>query len=161
MEDLTARFEDGARDGWQRPREVVATLAPFRRVIDLGAGTGYFARRLTGAAERLYAVEPEPAFRAALGRAGFAAYPSVTDVPECVDLILAVDVLRFVEDWSPIREALLPGGRLALIDWRPEETPEGPPVSLRRRPPAISGFRTAAVHAILPHQWFLELERLD
>ena len=40
-------FEDPERDGWQKPDEVVKTmrLKPGDVVADLGAGTGYFARR--------------------------------------------------------------------------------------------------------------------
>lgn len=161
MADLTARFEAGARDPWQRPAEVIETLAPFRVVIDLGAGTGYFARHLGPAAERVYAMEPERAFHGPLSAAGLTVCTAIADVPERVDLILAVNVLRYVSSWTEVQDALLPGGRLALIDWRPEETPVGPSVAERRPPPSIPGFKRLREHEILPYQWFIELERLD
>ena len=44
-------FDDPARDGWQKPAEVVQALKirPGRRVADLGAGTGYLMRHLSAA----------------------------------------------------------------------------------------------------------------
>ena len=42
------RFDDPARDAWQRPDDVLRALdlAPTMTVADVGAGTGYFAVRL-------------------------------------------------------------------------------------------------------------------
>ncbi|MBI4607314.1 MAG: methyltransferase domain-containing protein [Planctomycetes bacterium] len=45
------RFDDPARDAWQRPGDVLALLGIERgwTVADLGAGTGYFLKHLSRA----------------------------------------------------------------------------------------------------------------
>ncbi len=57
-------FDDPARDTWQMPDRVVATLAlrPGEAVADIGAGTGYFTVRLakSPAAPKVYAADIEP-----------------------------------------------------------------------------------------------------
>ncbi|HYY61580.1 MAG TPA: class I SAM-dependent methyltransferase, partial [Burkholderiales bacterium] len=44
----TPIFDDPRRDAWQKPHEVIQTLAlkPDAVVADIGAGTGYFTVRL-------------------------------------------------------------------------------------------------------------------
>lgn len=148
MEDLTRRFEGGARDAWQMPDRVVETLLPFEVALDLGAGTGYFTRHLARHG-RVIAVEPEAAFFPEARR-------SLDEVGETVDLVLCVNVWRFV-DPQAIRRVLAPGGRLAVVDWHPTDTPVGPPLSERCAPPEPPGFRRLRTHAFLPHQWFVEL----
>src|SRR5687767_10377089 len=52
-EDWAPKFDDPARDEWQKPDLVVAALeiAPNMIVADIGAGTGYFEPRLSLAVE--------------------------------------------------------------------------------------------------------------
>src|ERR1035441_6568942 len=58
-------FDDPARDAWQMPDRVIATLGlkPGQTVADIGAGTGYFSVRLarSPAAPEVYAADIEPA----------------------------------------------------------------------------------------------------
>ena len=62
--DSVARFEDPARETWQRPDAVIAALGPLegKTVADLGAGTGYFSVRLAQAGARVLAVDVDPRF---------------------------------------------------------------------------------------------------
>src|SRR5687767_8980354 len=58
-------FDDPARDSWQRPAEVIEHLRVPKSalIVDLGAGTGYFLRRLseaTGPAGKVLALDVEP-----------------------------------------------------------------------------------------------------
>src|SRR5262252_7396853 len=58
-------FDDPKRDAWQQPANVVAALAlgPGMVVADIGAGTGYFEKRLAdavGADGRVLALDVEP-----------------------------------------------------------------------------------------------------
>src|ERR1019366_9603723 len=52
-------LEDPSRDAWQKPHEVVMALdlKPTDVIADIGAGTGYFARRFTDHAGTVYAVD--------------------------------------------------------------------------------------------------------
>ena len=63
-EELANRFDDPARDSWQKPDMVIAALnlKPNQVVADVGAGTGYFTVRLAKleVAPKVYASDIEP-----------------------------------------------------------------------------------------------------
>jgi predicted methyltransferase len=171
-------FDDPARDGWQRPDEVIGALrpAPDAKVADVGAGTGYFAVRLARAvpAGRVYAVDSAPDMVRYLGerakREGLANLVSVKAVesgpnlPEAVDLALFVDVYHHLasrtEYFAALRAALRPGARVAIVDFR-LDAPRGPPRAARIPPETVkqevarAGYRLAAEHDFLPDQYFL------
>ena len=171
-------FDDPERDAWQKPHEVVRTLAlkPDARVADLGAGTGYFSARLANMLPqgRVYAVDIEPDMvrylEARAKREGLrnltavAGKPDDPRLPEKVDLILLVDVYHHIEDraryFSKLRASLRPGGRIAIIDFR-LDSPEGPPPAARIAPETVraemkaAGHTLAAEHPFLPYQYFL------
>ena len=52
-------LEDPSRDEWQKPHDVIMALdfKPTETVADIGAGTGYFARRFALHAGKVYAVD--------------------------------------------------------------------------------------------------------
>lgn len=171
-------FDDPKRDQWQKPHEVLMALeiAPDATVADIGAGTGYFAVRLSHFVPRgrVYAVDIETemvkhlAMRAAAqGLANVIAVRGSPDNPRLpgkVDLALVVDAYHHIEDrelyFSRLRGMMKPGGRLAVIDFKPD-APEGPPPAARLAPEQVkqeldrAGFLFAGEHAFLPHQYFL------
>ena len=171
-------FDDPERDAWQKPHEVIRALAlgPDARVADLGAGTGYFAARLANMLPRgrVYAVDIEPDMvrylEARAKREGLRnvvalkGEPDDPRLPEKVDLVLVVDVYHHIEDRTPyfrrLRAMLRPGGRVAIIDFKPD-APQGPPRAARIAPQAVkaemqaAGYSVAAEHDFLPYQYFL------
>jgi SAM-dependent methyltransferase len=174
-------FDDPARDAWQKPDEVIAALAlpPTARVVDLGAGTGYFAARI---ARRLpegavYAVDVEEDMvrhlRERAAREGLAnltavlATPAEPRIPEPVDLVLVVDTYHHIGDrvayFRRLSDSLRPGGRLAIIDFT-RESPVGPPAQHRipaetvAQELAQAGYAQSQAHALLPNQYFLIFE---
>jgi len=171
-------FDDPTRDGWQKPHEVIEALAlaPDARVADLGAGTGYFTVRLAGMlpGAHVYAVEIEPnlvryiAARATREHLGnvvpVEGAPDDPRLPEKVDLVLVVDTYHHIEARSEyfrrLRDALRPGGRIAIVDFT-LDSPYGPPRAARLAPAAVktemqaAGYGVAAQHAFLPYQYFI------
>lgn len=171
-------FDDPERDAWQKPHEVIQALAltPDARVADLGAGTGYFSARLANmlGQGRVYAVDIEPDMVRYLGERAkrehlknlfpVAGTPDDPKLPEKVDLVLLVDVYHHIEDrvayFQRLRDALRPGGRVAIIDFR-LDSPEGPPRPARIAPEAVvaemgsAGYVIAARHTFLHRQYFL------
>lgn len=171
-------FDDPKRDAWQKPHEVIQALAlaPDARVADLGAGTGYFAARLANMLPggRVYAVDVEQDMvrylEARAQREGLRNIVSVKGepddprLPEKVDLILLVDVYHHIGDrtsyFRRLREALRPGGRIAVVDFK-LDSPAGPPRAARIAPEAVrtemqaAGYSVAAEHSFLPYQYFL------
>ncbi len=64
FEDKVSVFEDQNRDIWQKPDRVIDILGPLegKTVVDLGAGTGYFAFRLIQDAAKVIAIDIDPDF---------------------------------------------------------------------------------------------------
>jgi SAM-dependent methyltransferase len=169
------RFEDPARDAWQRPDQVLALLrlAPDARVADIGAATGYFPVRVAGLvpAGRVYGVDIEASMVAYLGeraaREGLGnltavlGSPSDPRLPEPVDLVMVVNTYHHLEDrpayFRRLLGSLRPGGRLVVIDFKRTST-MGPPVSARLSPETVrreleeAGWRLLEAPDLLPEQ---------
>jgi SAM-dependent methyltransferase len=173
-----AVFDDPARDAWQKPDEVIRTLAlPSDGVVaDIGSGTGYFAVRLARAVPRghVYGVDVEPdmvKYVAERGRReGLANLTSVQAAPEDprlprpVDLALLVNTYHHIAErpayFSRLRPSLRPGGRLVIIDFLPD-APAGPPRHTRipaafvKEEMGRAGYGLVAEETFLPYQYFL------
>lgn len=171
-------FDDPKRDAWQKPHEVIQALDLRQDAViaDVGAGTGYFAMRLANMVPkgRIYAVDLEPDMVKYLRErakrekrdnvVAVAGAPDDPRLPEKVDLVLLVDVYHHIEDreryFRKLRASLKPGGRIAVIDFRPD-SPEGPPKAARIAPERVlaemkaAGYGLAGRHDFLPYQYFL------
>ena len=171
-------FDDPERDAWQKPDEVIRTLRlpADATVADIGAGTGYFAVRLARAVPkgRVFAVDAEPDMVRYLGerakREGLAnlvtvqAGPDDPKLPAPVDVVLLVNTYHHiparVEYFRRLRASLKPGGRVAIIDYRPD-APMGPPPAARVPSTAVTeellraGYVLVGNHGMLPNQYFL------
>jgi ubiquinone/menaquinone biosynthesis C-methylase UbiE len=177
-----AELEASDRARWQQPERVVETLRleAGMTVADVGAGTGYFARRFAAAVGpkgKVLALDVEPGM---LEELRFRA-PGVKNIetrrvdpdepglgPESVDLVFICNTGHHLPDrvryYSKLRQALRPGGRLVLIDFYKRELPVGPPVKEKiSREETLgeavaAGFRLLRSYTFLPYQYFLELE---
>jgi cyclopropane fatty-acyl-phospholipid synthase-like methyltransferase len=175
-------FEDPARDGWQKPDEVIAALMlrPDAKVADLGAATGYFSVRLARAVPRgrVYGVDVEPKMvtyldqRAAAEKLenlkGVLADQDDAKLPDVVDLVLVVDTYHHLQDRPAYLKRLVPWlsskGRVVVIDFT-RNSSMGPPPEHRLTPEQVraefesAGFSFLKAHQILPEQYFLEFVR--
>ncbi|PRQ08866.1 Demethylrebeccamycin-D-glucose O-methyltransferase [Enhygromyxa salina] len=179
----TERFESPERAAWQRPDEVIASLAVAAdaKIADLGAGTGYFAVRFAAAAPQgqVYAVDIEPKMVEWLaqratdeGHANLEAVLGEADepkLPEPVDLVFMCNVFHHLAQpqayFQAVAKQLRPGARVIIVDFRkdaPEHAP-GPPQAMRMSPEQISehmqaaGFRLARNDLeLLEYQYVLE-----
>jgi cyclopropane fatty-acyl-phospholipid synthase-like methyltransferase len=171
-------FDDPARDGWQRPHEVIQALrlAPDARVADIGAGTGYFTVRIARMTPggHVYAVDIERDMIQHLSeRAKREKLPNVTPVlgkaddpmlPDPVDLALVVDTYHHIGDreayFHRLKAHLKPTGEVAIIDFT-KDSPIGPPPGERltvdevKREMTQAGYVLSAQPGFLPNQYFL------
>ena len=171
-------FDDPNRDAWQKPHEVIQSLAlkPDAVIADIGSGTGYFSVRFSHMVPkgRIYGVDIEPDMVKYLAnraqRDGLKnviavqAAPDDPRLPEKVDLVIMVDSFHHIEGrdryFRKLHGYLKPGGRVAIIDFR-IDSPEGPPKSARSTPESITAELIAAayvlvqMHDFLPKQYFL------
>ena len=160
-------------------------LAPGMQVADVGAGTGYHARRmarLVAPGGSVHAVDVQPRMLQQLQeRARREGLDNIQPVlgaaadtrlaSSSIDLALLVDVyheLEYpVEAMASVVRALRPGGRVVLVEYRAED-PKVPIKSLHRMSEA-QVLREMAVHPlahertsnVLPWQHILVFRRRD
>lgn len=180
--EWASRFDGPGRDAWQKPDEVIKALAlPADAVVaDIGSGTGYFAVRLAREVPRgrVYGADIEPAMvqyleqRAATENLAnlkaIQATRGSPGLPEPVDLALLVNVQGLMVDpgdyFARLRTSLRPGGRVAIIAYRPDAA-SGAPRSMRvpasgvKQAMARQGYTFVAEHDFLPHQYFIVFRR--
>lgn len=170
-----------SRDAWQKPEQVLDALglAPDAVVADVGAGSGYFterfARRL-GKDGLVYATDvQEPMLERLRERVAEKRLANVVVVaarfddpslPEsCCDLVFLSSVYKEIDGRiayaSKLSRLLRPGGRVAIIEFRPDAPGPGPPKEDRLPPQRVieemdaAGFALREEHVFLPRQYFL------
>lgn len=137
-------LEREGRDQEEKPEVVLAAmdLKPGMTVAEIGAGTGYFSRRIApvvappgGPQGKVLAVDIQPEMLDLLRE--YAAREGVTHIEPVlgtetdprlprggVDRVLLVDVYHELQQPEPmlahIRESLAPGGRVVLVEYRAE-----------------------------------------
>lgn len=154
-------------------------IEPGMVIADVGAGTGYFSRRMakrTGAAGKVYAVDIQPRMIEALKRN--AAEEKITNIEPvlskeddpllpagAIDMILMVDVYHEFANpqvmLKKMREALKPGGRMILLEFRKEDP--NVPIRLEHKMTVdeakaeieAEGFKLQKVISSLPRQHIL------
>lgn len=174
-------FDDPKRDAWQQPDKVVAALAllPGMTVADIGAGTGYFEKRLSaavGSTGAVIAIDIEQDMVRYLreraqregtpnveGRLGAADDPKLA--PASVDRILIVDTWHHIGERvayaKKLVAALKPGGALHVVDFT-LETERGPPKQLRLPPAQViaelteAGLTASVIDVGLPDQYVIK-----
>ena len=171
-------LEDPSRDEWQKPHEVVMALdlKSTDVVADIGAGTGYFARRFAHHAAKVYAVDIDEKLLAIAGKDAPPNLTTVLAAPDdprlpdhSVDTVFFCDVLHHIDNraayYPKLARALKPGGRIVVIDFYDKPLPVGPPPSMKLSDEeVIAEFRAAGFTLVkrldfLPYQYCLFFER--
>lgn len=149
-EEFSAHFDDPARDAWQRPDELLDSMqiAPGSTVVDLGAGTGYFAAGLSrrvGNEGKVLALDVEPNMIEFLGRR--VREQKLTNVlptlvppdspgltPGSVSRVLIVNTWHHIDQRpayaKKLAQALAPEGQIWIVDFT-LESDLGPPAEYR------------------------------
>jgi predicted methyltransferase len=180
-------FEDQERDGWQQPDKVVRALPIASKdavIADIGAGSGYFTRRLAQRVPegRVYAVDVDSEFadyllenRETWGTPNIEPHLAMYDDPMLpageIDFVFTANTYAYIRDrvayFAKVRGALKPGGKIAVVDFRPDaEVAQhmAPDPKFRvARDQAVeelgrAGFKVVDEPTFLSKQWFLVLE---
>ena len=146
------RLDSPERIMWIPPAEVIAAMAirPGETIADVGAGTGYFALPMAAAAGphgKVFAVDAQPEMLAHLrqklhdgGIKNIELVHAEADATSLDDatcsLVLLANVWHEFDDHAAVlretKRILKSGGRIAILDWRPDvEREAGPPLDHR------------------------------
>jgi predicted methyltransferase len=168
-------YEGFDRDEWQQPARVIADLGLARgaKVADLGAGGGYFTFPLAeavGPQGLVYAVDIDEGMNAFVvrearerGLANVRTVLATTDDPrltEPVDLFFTSNTYHHLAErtayFRGVRERhLAPGGRVAIIEFRPNVTSHATERETIESEMSAAGFRLVKSFDYLERQHFL------
>ena len=182
--DYIAFLDRADRAAWQKPDAVVAALGLRGDEIlaDVGAGSGYFTFRFARALPRgrVLAIDVDPEMVRHIhhtamtdGLANVEAVltkPDDPGVPATAGVVFICDVLHHVPQpaaWlAKIFGAVRPGTRLAIVEFKEGDLPQGPPAAIkiaREKVIALAdgaGFRFVKEPAgFLPYQHLLLFEK--
>lgn len=154
-------YEDFGRVIWQKPDLVIGEFGDLtgKTVADIGAGTGFFSRRMVQQAEKVIAIDIDKRFMHFLDSIRLKELPeelqprleprlSKTDDPLLksyeVDNVLIVNTFMYmsnhVDYLEKIKNGLKPGGRIVIVDFKKRWTPIGPPADIRLSMEATEAF---------------------
>lgn len=178
-EEYASVLEDPGRDEWQKPHDIMMALRlkPADAVADIGAGTGYFARRFAMHAAKVYAVDIDAGLLAIAAKSAPANLVTIVSKaddpllpPASVNVIFFCDVLHHLDNrpdyYRVMSAALKRDGRVVVVDFRKPSLPIGPPPEMKLDEETViaefkqAGFVLSRRENFLPYQYFLEFDRL-
>jgi SAM-dependent methyltransferase len=146
FDSMVQIYEDPERKNWQSPDLVLQKMGDVREttIADIGIGTGYFAFRLINLRANVIGIDIDQRFLDYIEERKSELSPEVAarlttrlSEPESpaletseTDWILIVNTYHFlthrVSYLKKLYEALKPGGKIMIVDFRKGSTPVGP-----------------------------------
>ena len=181
VDQLVQRFESPERDAYQQPEKVIDYLGDIKgkKVMDIGAGSGYFSVRLAAAGAKVIAADVNDEFQDFIGQRiekeglqdlGIELRKLPYDDPLLrdgeVDMVFMVNTYHHIEDrpvyFSKAKKGLAKGGELVIIDYFKSDIPVGPPVGHKVSMDVVvselkaAGFEDFEVNVnLLPYQFII------
>lgn len=185
FEDLVDAFESKDREDYQQPTEVLERLSPLKgkKIMDIGAGTGYFAFRMVEKGAKVIAADVDDRFlnylkekRKKLGlkkedlEVRKVPYDSPALKESEVDAVLIVNTYHHIENrtayFKEVMNGLKPGGKLMIVDFKKEQTPHGPPpdhrisvAQVEKEMLSAGDLEISIDHKTLPEQYIITIHK--
>ena len=148
FEDLVNRFENEERAKIQKPNEVIALLGDIRgkKIMDIGAGTGYFSFRMTAKGASVIGADVDDRFlnymnekKQRLNDNLFVTRKVEYDDPLLketeTDHVIIVNTYHHIDDraiyFAKVLKGIKKGGTLMVVDFKKNSGGEGPPKRYR------------------------------
>ncbi len=145
-------YENTNRMVWQKPEMILELLGDLenKTVADIGAGTGFFAKRLAKRAEKVIAIDIDQRFLNYIDsvkvlemneadaarletRLASPTHPNLE--PGEADVIMIVNTFMYIQNQSAylktLYQCLADNGMLMIIDFKRKRTDIGPPSAIR------------------------------
>lgn len=174
-EEYAKILEQPSRDEWQKPEQVIEALQLRKTdvVADLGAGSGYFTRRLAIRVDQVYAVDIDRRLLDMITKSNDARIQAVLATPDdpklpphSVDVVFICEVLHHIENrgayYPKLIASLKPNGRIIIVDFQKRPLPVGPNVEMKidekdlEKELSAAGLKITKRHTFLPYQYFVE-----
>lgn len=145
-------YRDLGRVIWQKPNDVISHFSDIENkvIADIGAGTGFFSKRLAAQAKKVIAVDIDEQFIKILDSIRTDVLPdeiqhkletrlSKMDDPllnrDEVDGVIIVNTFMYINDrvdyLKKLNAALTPSGEIIIVDFKKQWTQLGPPEEIR------------------------------
>lgn len=151
IDDLLADYESKDRLIWQKPDMIINRLGDLSQqtVVDLGAGSGFFAFRLVPKAKKVIALDIDQRFISFMDsakqeipadmRARFESRLVETDNPKLkpneANAVIIVNTYMYIENrvdyLQKLKAGIAKGGKILIVDYKEKNIPVGPPVSIK------------------------------
>ena len=179
-------YEDLNRERWQKPELLLDLYGELggKTIVEVGAGTGFFTRRLAERGARVLALDISPEViveldslnAALLSEEAYARVDATLVPPDDPDLQLAeadgalmANSFMYIRDGAAylrkLRRGLTPGSLVLIVDFKGEDTPVGPPVAARMPVEEVvaamreAGYRNVEVlKGLLDYQYVVRAE---
>jgi SAM-dependent methyltransferase len=151
IDDLLADYESKDRLIWQKPEMIITRLGDLSQqtVVDLGAGSGFFAFRLVPKAKKVIALDIDQRFITYMDsakleipaelRSHFESRLVETDNPKLkageANAVIIVNTYMYIENRANylalLKAGIAKGGKILIVDYKEKNIPVGPPVSIK------------------------------
>ncbi|MGB3776443.1 MAG: class I SAM-dependent methyltransferase [Leeuwenhoekiella sp.] len=182
-QDLIKRFESPERDAYQKPELVLEYLGNVegKKIMDIGAGSGYFSIKLAEKGARVIAADVSDEFQKILKKRiednsienielRKIPYDSPNMADNEMDMVLIVNTYHHIENRSDyfkkVKKGIKPNGELIVIDFFKKEIPVGPPVSHKvdletvKKEMKEAGYTQLDINThLLPYQFILRAKQ--
>jgi 2-polyprenyl-3-methyl-5-hydroxy-6-metoxy-1,4-benzoquinol methylase len=182
FEDLVKNFEDPERIKTQKPDEAISLLGDIngKTIMDIGAGTGYFAFRMVNKGAKVIAADVDKRFQDFIVNkrdslkiptsnleTRLVPYDNCNLTKEEADIVIIVDTYHHIEDriayFKKVKQGIKPNGRLLVLEYKKMEMPiPSPPIEMKLTPDTIkeelqkAGFSTFTLNdTLMPYQYVL------
>lgn len=180
LDELVQRFESPERDAYQQPDKVLRYLGSLKgkKIIDIGAGSGYFSVKLANAGANVIAADVSDEFQEYLKRriekeqlSNIELRKIPFDAPSLatqeVDMAFIVNTFHHIEErvsyFKKVKAGIKNGGELIIIDFFKSEVPVGPPVDHKISIDEVvaelkaAGFINFSIEVnLLPYQYIIK-----
>ncbi len=163
-------YEDFGRVIWQKPNVVIGHFSDIenKTIADIGAGSGFFSKRLAANAKKVIAIDIDEHFIEILDSIRISELSeaisdkleprlSKMDDPlleqEEVDGVIIANTFMYMSDrvdyLKKLNAALTPSGEIIIVDFKKKWTPVGPPVEIRLSMESTADFLEEAGFEIM------------